>query len=186
MFLNEIPEPLLFNPLKHHLGFIRDFTEYHSQHSVSSKAVFLKILRQIGSSVMDIYSGSLQCSEIYDEIIQLLKQNNTLDREDFIRWAGGKAVDFKSVQLSDTSQWVIKFYNHETRWVHIFPARMSPHSLRIKANTLKSAILYQVFVGRDFISEEGLNVARAIGNLSPVKDVFEANAITGMIEILRS
>ena len=135
---------------------------------------------------MDIYSGSLKCSEIYDEIIQLLKENNTLDRESFVRWAGRRENDFRTVTLQDTSQWVVKFYNHETRWVHIFPARMSPHSLRIKANTLKSAILYQVFVGRDFISEEGLNIARAIGNLSPVKDIFEANAITGMIEILRS
>jgi hypothetical protein len=76
-------------------------------------------------------------------------------------------------------------HDNEQRFVHFFPARFSPHSFRIKANTLKSAILYQIFIGKDFVSEEDLNTARAIASLSPVKDIFDTEAISEMIEMLR-
>jgi hypothetical protein len=79
----------------------------------------------------------------------------------------------------------MKYYDHEKRFIHAFPARFSPFSFRIKANTLKSAILYQMFIGKDFITEEDLNIARAIAGLSPVRDLFDTEAITEMIEILR-
>jgi hypothetical protein len=180
-----IPEPILFNPLKHHLGFIREFTEYYASFTGFEKQEFLRILGHIGGSVMDVYSGALTCEEIANGALELLSLHNLLEREKFINWTGRKPKDFRTVRLSDGSQWIMKYYNHELHWAHIFPARMSPHSFRIKANTLKSAILYQVFIGKDFISEEGLNSARAIGNLSPVKDIFDAEAITAMIELIR-
>jgi hypothetical protein len=69
--------------------------------------------------------------------------------------------------------------------VHIFPARLSPHTFRIKANTLKSAILYVIMIGKDYISEDDLNKARAMAGLSPVREVGDAEAVTEMIEILR-
>ncbi|MGQ9620659.1 MAG: hypothetical protein ACUVTX_06715 [Bacteroidales bacterium] len=182
----DIPEPLLLNPLKHHLGYIRDFTEYYAVHGGFDKSEFLKILGHLGGSVMDVYTGSLSCTEICRETLNMLMADNLLIKENFIKWAGSKSKDFRTIELSDSSKWVVKFYNHEKHWAHIFPARFSPHSFRIKANTLKSAILYQVFIGKDFISEENLNTARAVGNLSPVKDVLDTQAITAIIELLRS
>jgi len=182
---SDIPEPLLFNPLKHHLGYIRDFTEYYSIQEHFDRTEFLRILGHIGGSVMDIYSGVLTCKEICMQALEIMKRGNLLTKERFIAWTGSKLKDFRTIELPDGSKWVMKYYNHEQHWAHIFPARLSPHSFRVKANTLKSAILYQVFVGKDFISEESLNKARAIGNLSPVKDVFDAEAITAMIELIR-
>jgi hypothetical protein len=81
---------------------------------------------------------------------------------------------------------VLKYFDNKLRYVHSFPARYSPHSFRIKANTLKSAILYIIYVGKDYVTEDGLNFARAESGLSPVKDLFDAEAITEMIEILRA
>jgi len=182
---SDIPEPLLFNPLKHHLGYIRDFTEYYSTLENFDRFEFLRILGHVGSSVMDIYAGVLTCEDICLQALGILKSENLLVKEKFITWTGSRLKDFRTIELSDGSKWVMKYYNHEQHWAHIFPARLSPHSFRVKANTLKSAILYQVFVGKDFISEEALNQARAIGNLSPVKDVFDAEAITAMIELIR-
>lgn len=101
-------------------------------------------------------------------------------------WAGIGPQDFKTIYLSDGSHWVLKYYDSEQRFVHFFPARFSQYSFRIKANTLKSAILYQIFIGKDYVSEEDLNTARAIASLSPVKDIFDAEAISEMIELLRS
>jgi hypothetical protein len=181
-----IPAPILFNPLKHHLEFIRQYIHQNAgnQNEPGSTAI-IKDLKHIGGSVMDIYSGDLNYTEICDELIGYLNKNKLVTRAKFIEWAGKEPNDFKTINLSDGSQWVMKYYEHEIRFAHSFPARFSPHSFRVKANTLKSAVLYQIFIGKDFITEENLNDARAIGGLSPVKDVMDSEAITEMIEILR-
>ncbi len=80
----------------------------------------------------------------------------------------------------------MKFHDNENRFVHIFPARLSPRTFRVKANTLKSAMLYMILVGKDYVSEHELNNARALAGLSPVKEVADAEAVTEMIEILRN
>lgn len=182
----DIPVPLLFNPLKHHLGFIRYFIEENSrEHKIAGDGPVIKELKHIGGSVMDVYSGELKYTEICDELLCYLNTKKLADRSRFLNWAGDDPKDFRTIYLSDGSQWILKYYEHEQRFVHLFPARFSPHSFRIKANTLRSAILYQIFKGNDFITEENLNTARAIGGLSPVKDLFDTEAITEMIEILR-
>ena len=184
--LASIPPPLLFNPLKHHLGFIRQFIEENSRHSArTGNTPVIKDLKHIGGSVMDIYTGELTHSEICDELLCFLKTKKLEAKDMFTQWAGGDQNDFRTIWLSDGSQWILKYYDNEQRFVHSFPARFSPRSFRIKANTLKSAILYQIFIDKDYVSEENLNTARALGGLSPVKDVFDSEAITEMIEILR-
>ena len=150
-----------------------------------ANASIVKELKHLGGSVMDIYSGVLSPGEISEELVGFLRTKKLMKRTSFSMWAGTESREFKTIILSDGSQWVLKYYDNEARYVHSFPARLSPHTFRIKANTLKSAILYQVIIGKDFITEEDLNTARAIAGLSPVKDVFDAEAITEMIEILR-
>jgi hypothetical protein len=185
-FKVDIPEPLLFNPLKHYLPFIRGF--------VSSRTLTIndpglkeltRELKHIGTCVMDIYSGNLSQVGIFNEILEFLESNNLKSKNAFRVWAGIALNDYRIVTLSDTTQWTMKYHNHDTRYVHIFPARSGPHSFRIKANTLKSAILYIIIFGKDFVSDDDLNAARALMGLSPVKEAADAEAISEMIEILR-
>jgi hypothetical protein len=184
--LNTLPEPLVFNPLKHHLGYIRNFIIKNSYAvKPGDNAEVIKELRHTGGSVMDIYTGELTYSEIGDEFLCHIKTKRLSDRIIYKKWTGTGPRDFKTISLSDGSSWVMKYHDNEHRFVHIFPARYSPHSFRIKANTLKSAILYQIFIGKDYVSEEDLNTARAIASLSPVKDIFDTEAISEMIELLR-
>jgi hypothetical protein len=182
----QIPEPFQFNPLKHHLAFIREFitAKLADENKINSRALS-KEVRHIGTSVMDVYTGSLPVQDICFEIKDYLRINELDKIKSFSEWTGIKYNDFKTVSLSDTSQWMLKYHNDEMRFVHLFPARLSPHSFRVKANTLKSAILYYILVGRDFITREDLNKARSMLGLSPVKNTAEAEAITKMIEILR-
>jgi hypothetical protein len=128
----------------------------------------------------------LKTEHIIKEISDFLAENKLTDRENFLIWAGRNPKDFKTITLSDDSLWILKYYNNELRYVHPFPSRYSPHSFRVKANTLKSAVLYVIFVGKDYVTEDDLNLARAIGGLSPVKEVADAEAITEMIEMLRA
>jgi DNA-binding ferritin-like protein (Dps family) len=181
-----IPEPFLFNPLKHYFSFIRDFV---SNRTIGINDPGLKDLtrelKHIGTCVMDIYTGELSQDIIFNEILEFLETNDLKEKEVYKSWAGTEFDDYRLVTLSDTSQWTLKYHNHETRYVHIFPARSSPHSFRVKANTLKSAILYIIIFGKDYVSEDDLNAARALAGLSPVREVADAEAVTEMIEILR-
>jgi len=185
-FKVNVPEPLLFNPLKHYLPYINDFV---SDRTLTINDPRLKELtrelKHIGTCVMDIYTGNSSQESIFAEILEFLELNNLKKKEAYKSWAGTGFDDFRIVTLSDASQWTLKYHNHETRYVHIFPARSSPHSFRVKANTLKSAILYIIIFGKDYVSDEDLNAARALMGLSPVKEVADAEAVTEMIEILR-
>jgi hypothetical protein len=180
------PEPILFNPLKHYLPFIREFA---GSWTIAINDPRLKELtrelKHIGTSVMDIYTGNLLPEDIFKEIQVYLEENNLTLKEAYKAWAGIGFHDYRIVSLSDTSQWTLKYHNHETRYVHIFPARSSPHSFRVKANTLKSAILYIIIFGKNYVSDDDLNAARALMGLSPVKEVADAEAVTEMIEMLR-
>jgi len=186
LFVHDIPEPLLFNPLKHHLSFIREYVE-HKVHNPEEydKDIFLKEIKHLGTSVMDIYTGSLSIENISKEVMMFLVSKNIIERELFAGWAGRNDNDFRVIPLSDNSEWTLKYHNNEKRYVHIFPARNSPHSFRVKSNTLRSAILYYVVIGKDFITGDDLNSARALSCLSPVRDPIDTEAITEMIEILR-
>ncbi|MCX6301497.1 MAG: hypothetical protein NTW82_04885 [Bacteroidia bacterium] len=183
----QIPELFQFNPLKHHLLFIREFI---SKRLAENQAIdvksLVKELKHIGTSVMDVYTGRLTIGEICIEVNGFLTSKKLADHEVFSEWAGRNLSDFRTITLSDTSIWMLKFHNDELRYIHLFPARLSPYSFRIKANTLKSAILYYIIIGKDYISTDDLNKARALLGLSPVKDTIEAEAITDFIEILRN
>lgn len=181
-----IPRPLLFNPLKHYLPYIRNYTVSKAMPANDPRLNELtREIRHIGTCVMDIYKGKLSMDEISNEVIAYLENNMLLLQSDYMAWTGTGFNDFRIITLSDTSRWTLKYHNNETRYVHIFPARSSPHSFRTKANTLKSAILYLIAIGKDYITDDDLNAARALAGLSPVGEVADAEAVTEMIGILR-
>jgi len=182
----QIPEPFQFNPLKHHLAYIREYTNHKiSEEKQSDNNSLVKELRHIGTSVMDVYSGKLSIKRICRETTEFLNSEKLMERLAFSDWTGKRFNDFRIITLSDKSQWMLKYHNDESRYVHIFPSRLSPHTFRVKANTLKSAIHYYILIGKDYISRRDLNHARSLLSLSPIKDPSEAEAITEMIEILR-
>jgi hypothetical protein len=182
-----LPEPILFNPLKHHLGFIREFVRLHAEdHQTAYQQDIIRELKHIGTSVMDVYTGSLPIDDLCVEVLSILGEKGFSKKDGFSEWAGTGMKDFKIVHLSDGSQWTLKYHDNCQRFVHIFPARSSQHSFRVKSNTLKSALLYYILIGKDFITGDDLNKVRPLLGLSPVKDHVDAEAITEMIEILRA
>lgn len=181
-----IPEPFQFNPLKHHLAFIREFINHALNPENHDIKEFIRQIKHTGSSVMDIYTGSMSISEILSESRLFLEAEGLITPELFSFWTGKGFSDFRIITLSDSSQWTLKYHGSENRYVHLFPSRTSPHTFRIKANTLKSAVLYVAVIGKDYVTEEDLNRARAMADLSPVKEVAETEAVSEMIEILRA
>ncbi|HLN21227.1 MAG TPA: hypothetical protein VK213_09075 [Bacteroidales bacterium] len=181
----KIPEPLQFNTLKHHLIYMRYFIAEAVSGIIPANEI-LKSLKHTGTSVMDVYAGKLNVEEIASETINILKAGGILDHDNFLTWTGNESSGYRILTLSDYSRWAVKYHKSNVHYVHIFPARGSPFTFRVKANTIKSAILYLILSGRDYITTEGLNAARSFAGLSPVKDIAEVEAIVGMIEILRN
>jgi hypothetical protein len=183
----EIPEPVLFNPLKHHFGFIRDYIYQRTEGKPDgNQDEMIKELKHLGTSVMDVYTGSLFIAEICSEVQTFLQEKGLSDKEYFAGWTGTGIKDSRIISLSDGSQWTIKYHDNNLRFVHIFPARGSQYTFRIKSNTLKSALLYYILIGKDFITGDDLNKVRPLLGLSPVRDPADTRAITGMIEIIRN
>ncbi len=184
---SEIPEPLLLNPLKHHLGFIREFVckKTEGQEKGDQRGM-IRELKHLGTSVMDVYNGSLQINGICSEVIGFLNERSLSERVAFASWAGVRMDDYRLISLSDGSQWTLKYRDNCQRFVHIFPARGSRFTFRVKSNTLKSALLYYILIGKDFITAVDMNRVRPLLGLSPIKDPVDSEAITEMIEILRA
>jgi hypothetical protein len=181
----QIPEPLLFNPVKHHLGYIKEFIGMNIDNPVTDLQKITRQLRHIGTSVMDIYTGPLSVKNICRESLALMDHKKKLGIEDYSTWIGKKADSFHIITLSDGSQWTFKYHNNLQRFIHFFPARNSQHTFRVKANTLKSALIYNIIIGKDLVTGDDLNRVRPLLGLSPVKDSIETEAIMEMIEILR-
>jgi hypothetical protein len=182
----QIPEPFLFNPVKHHLEYIREFTNQYIDKAGTDLERLKKDIRHIGTSAMDIYNGSLTIRNICEEAEQFLRKKGITGKESFSVWAGTKVECFRIISLSDGSQWTLKFHDNAQRFVHIFPARNSQHTFRVKSNTLKSSLLYNIIIGKDLVTGMDLNRIRPLLGLSPVKDTLDTEAILEMIEILRN
>jgi hypothetical protein len=181
----QIPQPFLFNPIKHHLGFIKEFININIDKPGSDIQMLTRDLKHLGTSVMDIYTGSLSIRSICIEAEEFLKVNSISEWENFSVWAGTKSDCFRIISLSDGSHWTLKFQDNPQRFVHIFPARNSQHTFRVKSNTLKSALIYNIIIGKDMVTGDDLNKVRPLLGLSPVKDAIDTEAILEMIEILR-
>ncbi|PRY06069.1 hypothetical protein CLV24_12851 [Pontibacter ummariensis] len=131
----QIPAPILFHPLKHHLGYIRLFL----QESELLSELELKIaLRTIGGSQLDLYTGPLSSQQLSLEVIAYLQQGGLLHPDAFRNYLAPSGYGLCS--LSDGSGWTLRWGLHEGRHVHLHPARYSRHTQRVKANHLKTAI----------------------------------------------
>ncbi len=181
----QIPEPILFNPFKHHLGYIKEYIDRHIDKSGLNIEALSREIRHLGTSVMDIYNGKMPVGDICSEALGFLNFRGLLEKNAYSVWTGIKADSFKFIALSDESQWTLKYHDDHQKFVHLFPARNSPHTFRVKANTLKSALIYIIIIGKDLVTSDDLNRVRPFLGLSPVKDAIDTEAILEMIEILR-
>ena len=65
----QIVEPVVFNPIKHHLEFMKEFIYIRSDVNTDTDIkILIKELKHIGTSVMDVYTGSLSVEKICKEI----------------------------------------------------------------------------------------------------------------------
>jgi hypothetical protein len=135
------PPPLLFNPWKHHAGFLRAQIRNGSSAGPDALSGLAARLRVIGTDLMDLYHGPLAPTEIGRLVISRLAADGLLGPSSYREWivaAGG----YRTLDLSvDLSRWVLRMGAEESRYVHLHPGRWAPLTCRVRANVLKTAVM---------------------------------------------
>lgn len=172
---------ILFHHYKHHLNHLKAWVAANKGHINTEKVLAIKT---IGSSQLDVYTGELGVDEIKQQVSNfLLKQGPTTTAE-YRHWVGD---GYKLCTLTDGSSFTMRYLEHETP-VHIHPSRHAPHTIRIKANALKSAVCYLlVNSATDEIHIETLNNLRKQHlSLSPIAGRQYIAEIAKAIQLLNT
>ena len=100
-----------------------------------------------------------------------LKEQELLSLKRYTIWVeenGGYCM----IELGDSSQWVLRLGHKPDQWVHLHPARYSPHTIRIKAHTLKTALALAILYpwhNVEILSQlTRINIVRSHLQLSPL------------------
>ncbi|GEP90246.1 hypothetical protein SAMN05660909_00146 [Chitinophaga terrae (ex Kim and Jung 2007)] len=177
----ELPVPFLFNPLKHHLGVLYDILSH-----TGFEALF-PLLLKLGSSQMDMYTGKLPPRAIFKEIASFLGENGITDRTVYREYLASRG-DYIPVTLSDHAVWTLRFAAGE-RFVHVHPGRHVPHTRRIKATALKTALLYEAAKRDGRLSGDQLadiNRLREMIGLSPIRSLKECRHLLELVDLLET
>lgn len=178
---SDIPEPITFNPVKHHFRFLlRKIEDWRLQDWQQTE----EQLRVIGNNLLDFYLGDLSINAICSETLLYFKTNNLLEREIFSEWI--QPMEYKKIELSDKSQWVIKKGDSLARYLHIHPGKYSVHTIRVRAATLKTVIAMKIHLPEKnaMLTLEEVNHIRAeFLELSPVKQLQPEKGILKLWQI---
>lgn len=173
--------PIRFNALKHHAHFIRTFIR------ITSPEDLPQALIPIGHSQMDLYTGDLSPEAIMQETDRHLTQAGVGDSYSYLQWI--KAVNgFHQVVLSDTSHWILRAGTGNAHYVHLHPGRYSPFTIRVAANTLKTAVALCIWLHHgkaDTVDRDTINRVRALlPGLSPLRQFRAGGSLDKVLALL--
>jgi len=177
------PKPILFNFWKHHLSFLLDKIRIYPQ-KIDYEALS-STMKLIGNSTTDLYTGKMNIPEISEFCIMKLKENHRFEKVTYIRWIKQNPESYREIVFPDHSIWILKIGTEKDRHIHIHPGRNVTHTVRVKANILKTAYLANLFAFKDHQSPMDIHLINALRNdvlgLSPIKFVTMNHELGKMI-----
>ncbi len=186
-FIDHFPRPFLFNALKHHAGFIREFIAVVKAAGDKEEQVEATLLK-MGNSMIDFYYGDLTPRQIISDIENRLKSMESFDRGSYyalLERSHGKKR-YHNLEIRDQSTWTLLPGNNDLHYLHIHPARGSKHTIRVRAMALKTAVCLKIFydripAGSDLVAVVN-DVRRNYLRESPVKN---ASNLKGILRVLK-
>lgn len=186
--LVEMPAPIVFNPWKHHAGFLR---EQIAAAVTRRQEGLKKLARQLivtGGELMDLYLGAHKPAAIAGQVLDQLRAVGRLELPAYREWitaAGG----YTELTLDDESRWVLRLGPEGERYVHIHPSRWAPKTRRVRANTLKTAVMLLAWTAVHGGEPTALKVVNQVRQdyleLSPVGIVAKDQGLHALLEDLR-
>lgn len=137
---------------------------------------------------MDLYYGSLTPIEISESVNEILKMDKAFLLAEYISWLKQYGRDYQLVKLNDNSVWTLRLGENPERYVHIHPGRYSPHTIRVRATTLKTAIIVlgSLKIGEIVnIETKTINqIRKKYLNEPPIKSYSNASGLGKLIDLL--
>ena len=181
-----VPLSVNFNCWKHHARFIK--VQVESITEIKHFNELKKHLLQIGESQMDLYYGSYSPAEVSEQIVSSLKRNKICSSEEYKEWLKKEGKDYQLLKLKDKSVWTLRLSEELNRYVHIHPGRYSTSTIRVKATTLKTAIMtlcYKQLGEIKSIETEAVNfIRKKYLNEPPIKSFSNASGLGRIINLL--
>jgi hypothetical protein len=172
---------ILFNALKHHRGYIHRELENMTLETLRDS------VKVLGNSQMDIYYGALDIPALFAEVTAKVQAAGIIDETTYLQWLKSNG-GYIEISLSDTSRWVLLPGTEPGKYVHLHPARYSPHSMRVKATVLKTALA--CLVARPDGALPGLTslnqIRKDILGLSPVKGLESCDHLWEVMRMLKA
>jgi hypothetical protein len=184
----DVPPPILFNAWKHHAGALRQRIADVRAAGMDALDTLPAKLLVMGTELMDVYTGVLSPAEIGAATVAALRAEHRLDWANYGPWledGGGYRV---LTLPADASCWVLRLGEEGGRYVHVHPGRRTPHTRRVRANVLRTAVLVLAHVavhGGDPLDVALLNCVRQqFLGLAPIKELTGNEGLRGMIVLL--
>jgi hypothetical protein len=184
-----VPPPVLFNPWKHHAGALRRRIAATARAGPPALAALAPQLLVIGTELMDLYAGVLSPADIGAGILAQLRTEGRLALDVYREWLEQNRGYRVLTLAADDSAWVLRLGEEGGRFVHVHPGRWTPHTRRVRANVLKTAVMalaYAAAHGGDPLDVALINrVRREYLGLSPVAALAGEGGLAAVIEALR-
>jgi hypothetical protein len=184
----EVPPPVLFNPWKHHAEALRRRIREAAAGGEEGLAALPERLLVVGTELMDLYTGVLTPRQIGEEVLAALREEGRLERDDYRRWVEEHRGYRLLTAAADASVWVLRFAADE-RYVHVHPGRWTPHTRRVRANVVKTAVLVladaAVHGGNPLDVQQINTVRRKYLGLAPLRALTPDQGLDVMIDLLR-
>ena len=141
----------------------------------------------VGTRLMDLYLGGLTPREASTAVLHHLQTEGRLEHDRLKEWLNVRG-GYDVIELLDGSKWAIRLGPADGRYVHLHPGRWSPRTMRVQANTLKSAVMANALAkitGRDALDLAIVNEARELYlGLEPIRKLSGAGGLRAVIELL--
>ena len=181
-----LPNPILFNLWKHHAGYV---TSQLKQAKKMGWEYFAQEVKAIGNNQMDVYLGRLSPAKIGKEILEILQEKQVYSPEAYQGWIMQTPHSYRLLTLEDQSVWTLLWSGATERYIHIHPARYSPHTLRVRGTVLKTVIMSCAYAAVEN-KQPDLSlinqVRKEVLDLSPVQHLHPEEGLGKMLEIFHN
>ena len=184
---SQLPPPTIFNGLKHHRLIILEFIKKSIEKDYPIDTLNLA-MKKIGNSMIDLYHGDLKPQDISDEIVDLLKLESNFFKDAYYKYVNSIPKKYRIVKISDGSEWALLLGREEEFYLHIHPARGSKFTTRVRAISIKTAILLKIFFEKELVSGDLVSLMNKVRinylHESPVKNEADTKSLKRVLELL--
>ncbi|MBY0458059.1 MAG: hypothetical protein K2V38_12025 [Gemmataceae bacterium] len=184
---SHLPHPALLNTWKHHAGWIRWRIARAADAGSAGVEALPAEMAVVGTRLMDLYTGAFPPAEIAEFVFAELKANGRFAFDPLSRWLA-EQDEYALTELPDGSKWTIRLGPAAGRYVHLHPGRWAPNTLRVQANTLRSAVMahaHAQLTGGDPTDLAVVNAARQLYlGLLPVRELTADGGLGAVITAL--